>query len=337
MSSSDASHNARGFLAAFTGTLVLLGAMLATILLVVDPLGAGGGNAFCPAGAKTWQPSFSKFIVPHRQGANSAILGTSRVHYAFDTSLLQAIGGPGMVNLGVAGGLTSDFDVLAEEMLATSTSPDIFIGADFNLAHQAEGGIPPSRWERASGNTVSRLRAYYFNFSAMRVLPEAILDCTVMINTDGSPVRNDADAPLGVTLLRENFSILFDRMRAADTDSLMEQRLAELQLQIRSWKSRGANVALFVAPYGDEFRAMVDEVGKTDAFEDYHRRLAGIAAQEDVPYLDFHGPAQFAALNLPPCPDDEIQCHFYDLTHYDSSVAQAMAPHLRQVMDQAKR
>ncbi|GAA0278353.1 hypothetical protein GCM10009127_19150 [Alteraurantiacibacter aestuarii] len=337
MSSSNASPNPRGFLAAFACTLALLGAALVAALVIVDPLGAGHGNALCPAGAKSRLPDYFKFIIPQTQNAQSAILGTSRVHFGFDSALLEETGGTGTVNLGVSAALNADFDVLAEEMLAVGPAPSLFVGTDFNLTHQERGEEPPGRNERASGNVLSRLRAYYFNRGAMIQLPKSIPDCTARNHADGSPILFDSETPFSLARIPRDSEILVERFRAVDSQRLANQRLAQLQAQLRSWKARGANVVIFAAPYSDDFRAVVEDAGMTDAFEAYHRALARISAQEGVPFLDFHGPRQFAALDMQPCPGGGIQCHYYDLTHYDRSVAQAMAPFLRRAMDRTVR
>lgn len=330
MSSSEHASSLREFVGAFITGIACSLLALTVLLLVVDPVGTGDGNMLCAAGAKTAISQYVKPGLPAAISPQTVVIGTSRVHYGFDGTALDLLGGSRPVaSLGVDASLPADWAPLGEEVLRHAEHPMIFLGADFNStffadeAPAGDGAVGPIE------RMFAQLRGPWFGDNALRALPGALPFCQVLIAKDGTTIRDAEGNPLGWTQTDATAAIV-QMVRTADMTGLMAGRLAQTEALIHRWRNAGADVVVFSAPYRSELLDLYRDEGAMPTFVQYHARLKVIAEQEGGAFVDFNRPEALAALHLSPCPAGGIGCHYFEIAHYRPEVARAMAPQLRQ-------
>ena len=304
-------------------------ALLVAMVLVVDPVGAGPGNALCAPGAKTTEGAYGKPLLPEILQPQTAVLGTSRVQFGFDSAALDMlqVDGP-TANLGIPAALPSDWNDLGSAVLQNAQQPVIYLGVDFNSAYQRPNEHLMPQASTAVARAFARLRGAWFSDQALQILPDALPLCEVGYHADGTFAREvDVHSPMLGNLHST------DRMRAGVrsvyTSGLVEQRLAEIDALLRQWSRAGATVVVFSAPYRLEAMQAYAKEGLADTFTLYHQRLQQIAQANGAAFVDFRSPQAIAELGLEPCPQSGIGCHYYDLIHYRPEMGHAMAPALR--------
>lgn len=120
MSSSEAA-SLRGFARAMAITLAAAALAYAAMVITVDPMGAGRGNRWCPAGMKTSITLDAKSLVARRTAPATIMLGTSRVDNGFATATLARLGPAPRANLATADALPAEMAALARDALAGGT------------------------------------------------------------------------------------------------------------------------------------------------------------------------------------------------------------------------
>lgn len=333
MSNSEQSSSPRAFVTAFIAGIACSLLVLIMLLVVVDPVGTGNGNILCEAGAKTAVSQYVKPGLPAATAPHTAVIGTSRAHYGFDSTALGLLGGPApAVSLGIDASLPNDWAPLGDDVLRNAEHPMIFLGADFNAAFMADEERPGG----PIGSIFARLRGSWLGDNALRALPGALPFCQVLIARDGTPVRDADGKPLG-WVITDATAAIAHTVRTADMAGMMDERLAQTRVLIHRWRSAGATVVVFSAPYRGELLDLYRTEGAMPAFAQYHARLHAIANQEGAAFVDFNPPEALVALDLSPCPDEGIGCHYFDIAHYRPEVARAMAPHLRRAATQLRQ
>lgn len=331
MSSSDQKAagpegNPAAFLHAFVAGIVASVLLLVALILVVDPAGAGPGNAFCGRGAKSTESTYVKPLLPGILRPRTVIMGTSRVQFGFDGAALRQleVAGPA-ANLGIAAALPSDWRQLGTSVLQNASQPVIYLGVDFNSAYQRPNSPLAPQAEGLVARAFARLRGAWFSNQALQILPDALPLCAVGYGTDGTFARAvDVNGPmLGNLQTTERMKI---GLRSVYTAGLIDQRLAEIDSLLTQWQRAGATVVVFSAPYRPEAMQAYAEEGLTASFNRYHQRLHEIARSHSAAFVDFRSPEAVTSLHLVPCPQGGIGCHYYDLIHYRPEVGAAMAP-----------
>jgi lysophospholipase L1-like esterase len=328
MSSSEPSLGR--FYAAFGAMLIGALTLLALVLVVVDPLGATAGNALCRAGAKGPNADDAREFIAHRTRPRIVVLGSSRVQWGFAADALERLG-PDAVNLGIGGGLPADFAALADEALAAGRLERVFIGVDFNSLHQVGGRAPARPAAMSPFPELERWRRAFLIYPALRAVPGLLLDCRPKFTPDGAPVLDAAGHPLlpspEAAADRVGVAAALARLPRPDPQRFAS-RMGELRALIRRLRRHDVEVVLFSAPYREELLEVFGKVGLRDDFDAFHTELARLAREEGVPLVDLHSPQAVATLNLPPCPDGGIGCHYLDLTHYSPLVGRQIAAQL---------
>lgn len=341
MSSSDpidkpADDGAGAFVRAFAVGIAASFALLVALLLVVDPVGAGPGNALCAQGAKTTVGTYAKPLLPGILHPRTVILGTSRVQFGFDSAALATlqVRGP-TANLGVPASLPSDWETLGASVLRSATRPVIYLGVDFNSAYQPANAPLDPQPDNAVARAFDRLRGAWFSNQALQSLPDALPLCAIGYHADGTYAREvDAHSPLLGNLY--NTAQMREGIRWTYTPGIVNQRLAQIDRLLAGFGRAGARVVVFSAPYRPEAMQAYRQEGLADEFALFHRRLQQIAQANQAAFVDFRSPRAIAELDLAPCPQGGIGCHFYDLSHYRPELGRAMAPALRRAARSAQ-
>ncbi len=330
MSSSDPPFSPRSFVVAFCGSVIGCAIVFVLLMLVIDPIGAGDGNPVCEQGAKSRESVYVKPLLPDIRHPRTVVMGTSRVHYGFDSAALAsvAVTGPA-TNLGLAGALPADWRKLGMDVLRNADGPVIYLGVDFSSAYQSDTSQFDQTDESVIEQAFAHLRGSWFSDQALRVLPGALFGCAVLIRPDGSPVLDSSANPLHNDQLQTP-ERLVRAIRMGQPQRWMDERSTQISDVLRQWHDEGATVIVFSAPYRSELLEIYRQEGMLDDFITFHRRLREISANQGAAYLDFNAPATFAELNLPACPEGGTGCHYFDLTHYRPELARAMAPRMRQ-------
>lgn len=338
MPSSDALESTTGYFRGLIGGLMAVFALFSAVMLTVDPLGEGSGNAICPVGPKTVVTRGVKILLPARFRPQSIMLGTSRVHRGFDSQAMQLVADGPIANLGVASGYPADFVGLTQESLGAGRLQQVFVGLDFRIFFGVEAAKQASPPSQSYWPWLARKRAAYLSSWAIRALPAGLRDCRATTNADGSPLHDTDGASPGGERIAEDLDLMAATFRsdASGGEATYLARMAELRTAIRSWRQSGLVVVLFAAPYRKELLNVYREAGLADDFERFHADFAELAKQEGVPFIDLHSQAAIARLGLPECPGGGIGCHFIDMTHYSPTVARRIAPLLRAAASTAR-
>lgn len=333
MSSSDP-HDVTGgspaaFVRAFAAGIVASVVLLVALVLVVDPVGAGPGNALCAQGAKTTEGIYAKPLLPGIRQPQTVVMGTSRIQFGFDSAALDVlqVDGP-TANLGIPAALPSDWQTLGAAVLQNARHPVIYIGVDFSSAYQRANAPLVPQPGNVVARTFARLRGAWFSNQALQILPDALPLCEVGYHADGTfaPEVDVHSTMLGNLHTTERMRT---GVRSVYTAGLVGQRLAEIGGLLRQWNRAGAKVVVFSAPYRPEAMQAYREEGLAETFTLYHQRLQQIALANGAAFVDFRSPQAIADLDLAPCPQGGIGCHYYDLIHYRPELGRAMAPALR--------
>ena len=327
MSSSETEFRLGRFLAgAFVG-LAVTWALLMTVMLIVDPLGATGGNSVCPAGAKTLEPLSTKSLIAQRLRPRTIVLGTSRVKLGFGREELAILGPGPAANLGINAAIPADFASLADDALAGGQLERAFIGVDFNTMHQPGAAGLGAQIAAAEFPALERWRRAFLSFEALDALPAAIGDCRPVLHPDGTPILEADDGSDGavVPMDVDRAWLKSQLLTGPSNRAGFAARLEELRSLVAELRRHEVEVVLFSAPYQEDLVALFAETGRLRDFELFHAEIARLAREEDVGFVDLHSAAAIRELGLPPCPDGGIGCHYLDLTHFSPLVGERIA------------
>ncbi len=333
MSSSDVpQHSLRGFWIAGTIAFVLTLAAYCALVVTVDPLGTGNGNALCPAGTKMINSREARPLLARRGMASTILLGTSRVERGFDAAALDTLGDGPQVNLGIANGMPADWQALLADASAVGLPRRVYIGADFVMMSRREGNPVPEPIAEAPFPQVEEWHRAYFSQSALLGITTLGEGCRPAYRRDGSMVTPERTPDFAGPEHLARAETALGRRLALDPAErrIIYQPRRELMRQlITGLREQDVEVVLFAAPYNHVLRGVYDRLGMAGEIDWFNADLAALAEELEIAFVDRSDAATILQMGVSPCADGTELCHFFDLTHYDRELATALARELR--------
>lgn len=305
------------YLALWLTLVVVLIAAAAALNIVVDPYRLwrdDAGTAKPKAGpnsvvAKAWGVQ--------RAAPRALILGNSRAEVGFDPALAAwPERSRPVYNLALPGtGVRTSLDYLRHALAAPGARiGTVVLGLDVMdylvdaKASEASTEVPDARLLGATSPAAHELRRAR-DYGQATLTVGALLDSFATLAARRDPHAADLDAQ-GFNPMRDYVKIaadegywkLFDQKNRANSrawlrrpmaldlaDGREGEPLADLRRIIALCRERGIDLRLAIYPYHAHLLEIVDATSHWEAFEQWKRRVAAIAAETGVPLWDFAG------------------------------------------------